>query len=342
MSRDYDLAIIGGGSAGLTGAGLAVQLGARVALVEKHRVGGDCTWTGCVPSKTLLKAAKVAQEMRTADVHGLGAVEPTVDFKRVMDHVRAVVSDVYHNESPESLSSDGIDVFIGAARFRDSHTLSVGDTTIRARKLLLVTGAHPLVPSVPGLDDVSYLTYENVWDLDALPRRLLVVGGGPIGCEMAQAFRRLGSQVTLVEAAERLLLQDTPQASRVIAERFADEGITLRFNAPLQRARQDGEGIHVVAGDEEMVADQVFVAVGRRPNVKSLDLEIAGVSYSDRGIMVDSRLRTSKRHIYAAGDCTGGFQFTHYAGWQGFMAVRNARGYGNRCVNNIMRRPPQR
>ena len=324
MHETYDLVIIGGGSAGLTAAGFAVQLGARTALVERDRIGGDCTWTGCVPSKTLLKAAKVAQQMRTADLHGLSPVDPTVDLKRVMARVRAVIDDVYQHESPETLQADGIDVFLGAACFLDPHTLAVGETILTARRVLLATGAHPFVPPVDGLDSVDYLTYESVWEMEALPRHLIVVGGGPIGCEMAQAFRRLGARVTLVEGTDRLLLQDEPEASRVMESRFTEEGVDLRFNSMIERAWQDGDGIHVVVSDGELVGDALLVAVGRRPNVGSLDLERAGVTYSEAGIQVDDHLRTSQRHIYAAGDCLGGYQFTHYAGWQGFMAVRNA------------------
>lgn len=324
MKHSYDLVIIGGGSAGLTAAGFAVQLGSRVALVESNRIGGDCTWTGCVPSKTLLKAARVAHQMRTASRHGLASVEPAVDLSRVMAHVRAVVSHVYEHESPEALRADGIEVFTSAARFLDPHTISVGEDDLSARRVLIATGAHPFLPPVQGLESVGCLTYESVWDLEVLPRRLLVFGAGPIGCEMAQAFRRVGSEVNLMEATDRMLPRDDEEASRVMASRFADEGIDLRFSAELERAWREGESVHVVASGQEVVTDVVLVAVGRRPNVNGLDLDIAGVRYDDSGIQVDERLRTSQPHIYAAGDCAGGYQFTHYAGWQGFMAVRNA------------------
>lgn len=324
MNDSYDLVIIGGGSAGLTAAGFAVQLGARVALVEKNRIGGDCTWTGCVPSKTLLKAAKVAYEMRTADSYGLAPVEPEVDLKSVMAHVRAVVAEVYHEESPDALRADGIDVFLGAARFLDPHALAAGQITLTARHVLIATGAHPFIPPIAGLEGVEYLTYESIWDLEVLPRDLLVVGAGPIGCEMAQTFRRLGAEVTLVVSRARLLPRDEPDASHVLGEVFEVEGIDLRYNARAERAWQDESGIHLVAGGDELVGDVLLVAAGRRPNVDGLDLERAGVTYSAKGIQVDEHLRTSQRHIYAAGDCIGSHQFTHYAGWQAFMAVRNA------------------
>lgn len=324
MDGSYDLVVTGGGSAGLTASRFAVQLGARVALVEKHRIGGDCTWTGCVPSKTLLKTARVAHQMRTADRYGLSPVSPEVSLGSVMSHVRDVIADIYEEESPEALRAEGVEVFLGEASFLDAHTLAVGDTRLEARHVLIATGARPFVPPVPGLDGVDYLTYESIWDMEVLPGHLVVVGGGPIGCEMAQAFRRLGARVTVVEALDRLLAKDEPEASQLLARKFADEGIDLRLNAPMERAWQDSEGIHLVAGGEALDCDALLVAVGRRPNVDGLRLENAEVEYGPQGVKVNDSLRTNQGHIYAAGDCTGGYQFTHYAGWQAFMAVRNA------------------
>jgi len=324
VSTEYDLVVIGGGSAGLTAVGFAVQLGARVALVEKHRIGGDCTWTGCVPSKTLLKAAKVAHLMRTADRYGLAPVEQTVDLRPVMQHVRAVVAEVYRGESPKTLRQDGIDVYLGPPEFLDPHTLSVGETRLPGRHFLIATGAHPFLPPISGLEDVDYLTYESVWDLERLPERLVIVGAGPIGCEMAQAFGRLGSQVTVVASRDRLLPRDDPDASAVLAEVFSNGGIDVLFRTRAERVWHDSDGIHVKAGSSELVGDALLTATGRRPNVDGLGLERAGVVYDAKGIQVDDNLRTSQPHIYAAGDCTGGPQFTHYAGWQAAVAVRNA------------------
>ncbi len=324
MSEEYDLIIIGAGSGGLSAAAFAAQLGARVALVEKNRIGGDCTWSGCVPSKTLLKAARVAHGMRTADRYGLPAVEPQVDLKAVMARVRDVIGEIAEEESPEILRANGIEVVLGQARFVDPQTAVAGDTTLAARRFLIATGAHPFIPPIRGLDDVDYSTYETVWDLETLPRHLLVVGGGPIGCEMAQAFRRLGAEVTLLASRDRLLPRDDPQASRVLGEVLEGEGIHLAYNARVSHARQDAGGIHVSVADEEWAGDALLITSGRRPVVAGLDLEKAGVLYNEQGIQVDENLRTSQRHIYAAGDCTGGPQFTHYAGWQATLAVRNA------------------
>jgi len=324
MDEQYDLIIIGGGSGGLTAAGLAVQFEARVALVEKHRTGGDCTWTGCVPSKTMLRAAKVAHEIRTADRYGLTPAEPVVDLKSVLAHVRDVIAAVYQEESPEALRADGIDVFLGSPRFLDPHTITVDETTLTARRFLLATGAHAFVPPIDGLAGVDYLTYETVWDLQALPQHLLVVGGGPVGCEMAQAFRRLGSEVTMVVSRDRLLPRDEPAASEVLADVFASEGIGLHFSARAQSVRREGDSIHLMADGEKPVGDALLLAAGRCPNVDGLDLDQAGVTFSEQGIQVDDNLQTSQNHIYAAGDCIGSYQFTHYAGWQAAMAVRNA------------------
>jgi len=323
MSEMYDLLVIGGGSAGLSALGYGVRARKRVAVVEKHRVGGDCTWSGCVPSKTLLKAAKVAHHMRTAALYGVTPVEPQVDLKAVMAHVHHIIAETYEEETPDVLRSSGIDVFLGEARFLDPHTIAVGDTRLQAHNILLSTGAHPFVPPVEGLDSVDYLTYETVWHLDVLPRHLLVIGGGPIGSELAQAFRRLGSEVTMLASRDRLLPRDDPAASGVIGKVFAAEGIDVRYKARAKRAWQDKAGIHVVAGGQEVVGDTLLLVTGRRPNVQGLDLEKAGVAYSARGIQVDDTLRTTVPHIYAAGDCIGGFQFTHYAGWQARTAARN-------------------
>jgi len=285
MKDKYDLAIIGGGTAGLIAAPFAVQLGARVAFIEKDRIGGDCTWTGCVPSKTLIKSARVAYQMRTANRFGLVPVDNAVDLKPVMEHVRGVIAEIYSHTTPESLRNQGIQVFLGEPHFIDSHTISIGDQTLSANYVLICTGAHPFIPPITGLDKTTYFTYQNIWDLNVLPKHL---------------------------------------ASKTLAEVFRNEGIDLRLQSSVERTWQDGNNIHLTAAGKEIVCDALLVAVGRRPNIDGLDMENAGVKYSQQGIQVDRNLRTSQTHIYAAGDCLGGFQFSHYAGWQGFIAVRNA------------------
>ena len=324
MQESYDLIVIGGGSAGLTAARFGAQLGLRVALAEMERVGGDCTWTGCIPSKSLVKAAKIAYDMRSANRYGLNGVEPIVDLKAVMARGKAVSEEVYQGESPDTLRSEGIDVFFGPARFLDSAMVQLGDTKLSGRKFLIATGARPVSPSIPGITEVSYLTYETVWELQDLPERLLIIGGGPIGCELGQAFQRLGSKVTILESRARLLPKDEPEASDLVEARLVEEGVDVRLDVSVQRVWQQGTTIHAEASGEELLGDALLLAVGRTPRVDNLGLEPAGVAYTARGIEVDARLRTNRRHIYAAGDCLGGYQFTHYAGWQGFMAVRNA------------------
>ena len=328
---DYDLIVIGAGSAGLVAARFARQIGLSVAMIERSRVGGDCTWTGCVPSKALLRAAGVAHSIRTANRFGLSVFEPQVDLRVVMQRIRSVIRGIYDTESPAALSGEGIEVIPGEASFTGPDSVSIDGRSLTARRFLVCTGASPVIPPLPGLDGVDYLTYETVWELDELPPSLAVIGAGAVGCELAQAFARLGSRVTLIEAADRLLPLEDPEVSEVLSRRFTAEGIDLRVGAEarsVHRGRGTAVSIELSEGTD-VIADALLVAVGRRPNVAGLGLETAGVKYSTGGIQVDRRLRTANKRIYAAGDVTGGPQFTHYAGWQGFMAVRNAFLPGN-------------
>lgn len=322
MPSTYDLALIGMGSAGLTAAPFARDLGASVAAIEKARPGGDCTWTGCVPSKTLIRAARLAHQVRHADSYGLRPVEPQIQYADIRRRIQAVIDEIYEPCSLESLRAQGMDVFVGEPRFLDAHTIQVGDTTLSARKMIIATGAHPYVPPIPGLDGVRYLTYRNLWELDELPGRLCIIGAGPIGRELAQAYCRLGSKVTLLEATDAIA--GDPDVDEVIRAVFGREGIDVMIGTTADRVWQDTAGIHVSAGNDTITCDALLVAVGRRPSVEGLDLEQAGVEYTGQGIRVNDYLRTSQPDMYAAGDCTGGLQFSHYAGWQGFMATRNA------------------
>ncbi len=325
MTDQFDIAVIGAGSAGLTAARFAARLGKRVALIEASRVGGDCTWTGCVPSKALLHAAKAAHTVRNANRYGITVRDQQVDFGAVIGRVKQAIKAVFAEESPETLRSEGIEVLEGRAEFQDARTLIVGGRTISARHILICTGAGPFVPPIPGLADTPHLTYETFWDLGALPERLVVIGGGPIGCELAQACQRLGSRVTLVEAADRLLPNDEPEASQAVAQVLRRDGIDLRLSSPVESVERSGHGpcVLVSAGGVSVKGDAVLVAVGRRAKVDRLGLDRAGIEHSPQGITVDDHLRTSVKHVYAAGDCAGGYQFTHYAGFQGAMAVRN-------------------
>ncbi len=318
---DFELVIIGAGSGGLTAAGFAAQLGAKVALVERNRIGGDCTWTGCVPSKALLKAAKAAHQVRTASRFGIISNPPAVDMPSVRAYVRQAIQQVYQFESPEELRKQGIEVIQGAARFVDARTIMVGEQLVHAKTYLLTTGARPQIPAIAGLNEVPFLTYEQIFENDRLPRSMIVVGGGPIGMEMSQAYQRLGTEVSII--ADRLLPKDEPEVREVMQRVFEREGIRF-VRGRAKSARKEGDEIVVAADGEEARGDLLLIASGRRPVVKGLDLEKAGVNYSEKGIPVDDQLRTNVKHIYAAGDVAGGYQFTHFAGWQAFQAARNA------------------
>ncbi|HMA36798.1 MAG TPA: FAD-dependent oxidoreductase [Chloroflexia bacterium] len=321
MADNFDLVIVGAGSAGLVAAGFAAQLGARVALVERARVGGDCTWTGCVPSKALIRVARVAHAVRTAAQYGIGTAPPAVDMAQVRAYVRQAIAEVYQYETPETLRAAGVEVILAPGRFLDAQTLQAGDRRLTAKVFLLCTGARPVLPPIAGLAGVPYLTYEQLFDNDRLPAHLLVAGGGPLGLEMAQAYARLGAQVTVV--AERLLPREEPEVAAVLEPVLAGEGIHFA-RARAQAVHAEGAELVVQAGPTTVRGDLLLVATGRRPVVAGLDLEKAGVAYTAQGIGVDSHLQTSVKHIYAAGDCVGGAQYTHLAGWQAFQAVRNA------------------
>ena len=299
---NYDLVIIGAGSGGLTAAGFAVQLGARVALVEKSRIGGDCTWTGCVPSKALLKAAKVAHEVRTACHYGIMSGPPVADMAKVRDYVLAAIQQVYQFESPEELERKGIDVLQGSARFISPRSIEVADRIVHSKKFLITTGARAVLPPIAGLSEVPFVTYEKIFENDRLPDSLVVIGGGPIGSELAQAYKRLGSQVTIV--ADRLLPKEDQDVRELIGRVFEGEGIRL-LKGRAKSVRKDGDGIVVSTDGEEVRGDLLLVASGRKPTVEGLDLEAAGVTYSEKGITVDEQLRTNVKNIYAAGDVAG-------------------------------------
>ncbi len=271
--QNYDLVIIGAGSGGLTAAGFAAHLGAKIALVEKNRIGGDCTWTGCVPSKALLKAAKVAHEVRTASQYGVRVNLPVVEMGRVREYVRGAIQQVYRFESPEELRRQGVDVILGGARFLDPETIAVGERRVRAKNFLLTTGARAAIPQIAGLNEVPFITYEQIFDNERLPDAMIVVGGGPIGMEMAQAYQRLGSKVSVV--ADRLLPKEEPEVREVMQRVFEREGIRFVWGRALS-ARKDDDGFVVATDQGEAGGDLLLIASGRKPTVDGLDLEKAG------------------------------------------------------------------
>jgi pyruvate/2-oxoglutarate dehydrogenase complex dihydrolipoamide dehydrogenase (E3) component len=324
--QHYDLVIIGAGAGGLIAADFAVRLGAKTALVEKDRIGGDCTWTGCVPSKTLLKIARVAHQMRIASRYGITSGSPSIDMAKVHDYVQGAVHQIYQGTTPEALRAKDIDAYLGGARFVDASKIVAGDATLHAKHFLITTGAAPVIPEISGLRDVPFVTYHQIFDVRDFPRSMIVIGGGPVGAEISQAYHRLGAQVTVV--ADTLLPKEDEDVRELMERVFAGEAIR-QIKGRAKAARKEGDSIVLSTSDNEATGDLLLVAAGRKPNVEGLDLEKAGVKYSNKGITVDDELRTSASHIYAAGDVLGGYEFSHFAGWQAFQAVRNALLPGN-------------
>ena len=333
MNDRYDLIVIGGGAAGLTAAGVGAKLGAKTLLIERDRLGGDCTWTGCVPSKTLLKAAKVVHAVRHSGRHGVRNPAPEIDFSQIMRHVDAVREEVYHDaDRPEIYEAMGVDTCQGDAQFVDDHTVEVkgsdGTRQIRGRYFVIAAGARALVPPIAGLQGVPFLTNETLFELEVQPRRLAIIGAGPIGTEMAQAFQRLGTEVTVIDMLGRILPNDDEELAATLQDVLAGEGIQYVLDAGVRRVDLSGEEIRITVeepGSERTIpADALLLATGRRPNVESLNLEAAGVEYGKRGVTVDDRCRTSVSHIFAAGDVTGRYQFTHMSEHMAKVAVTNA------------------
>ena len=317
----YDLTILGAGAAGLIAADFALHLGAKVALLEKDRIGGDCTWTGCVPSKALIKVAKVAHEIRSASRYGINASAPVTGMGRVREYLRSAIAHIYKPTTPEALRQKGMDVFLGPTSFVDPRSVRIGDQIVHSKKFLIATGARPFVPPIAGLSQTTFCTYLNIFDNEYLPASMIVVGGGPVGTEIAQAYQRLGSQVTVV--TDRLLPKEEPDVREVIQKVFEREGVQFVWGRA-RACRREGNAIAVSTDKGEALGEMLLIASGRSPNIDGLDLEKAGVKYSAKGIAVDTHLRTSAKHVYAAGDVLGGQQFSHFAGWQAFQAVRNA------------------
>ncbi len=322
-----DICVIGAGSAGLTVAAGASQLGASTVLIEAGQMGGDCLNTGCVPSKALLAAAHAAVAHRRAGDFGLEAAPPRVDFPAVMAHVRRVIAEIEPNDSQARFTGLGVKVIRAEARFTGPGEVTADGRTIRARRFVIAAGARPFVPPLPGLADVPYLTNETVFSLEQLPAHLLVLGGGPIGAELAQAFRRLGSEVSLVEMQD-LLPKDDPEAVDVVRRALVEDGVALYERHKVLRASRDGAGLALeiegAAGRRQLAGTHLLVAAGRRPAVEGLGLDAAGIVHSPQGIRVDAGLRTSNRRAYAIGDIAGGPQFTHLCSYQAGIVLRSA------------------
>lgn len=342
--HDVDLAVIGGGTAGLVGAQTAAGLGARVVLIEEERTGGDCLYTGCVPSKALLAAASAAAQARRASRYGIDVDGVTVDFARVMQHVRQAITHIEPVDSPEALGRAGVEVVTGRARVLPHGGLRVGTRTIRARHVLVATGSGPAIPDVHGIEAVQVLTNENLWELAVLPRRLVIIGGGPVGCEMAQAFARLGSDVTVVHRGERILPREDPEASAVLHAALEEDGVRILLEDSAVSisvpASGDGGGLLMTGSGEDLAFTHLLAAAGRTPRSRGFGLEEAGVELDDAGYVVtDRHLRTSRPGFWASGDVTDHPKYTHTAGVHASIAAGNAILGPLRTVSRI--EPPR-
>jgi len=337
----YNLVVLGAGTAGLVSAAGAAALGARVALIEKHLLGGDCLNYGCVPSKAVIRAARVAETVREASNYGVhieGGFR--VNFNEAMERMRRLRSLISAHDSAHRFRDLGVDVFLGEGRFTGRSTVEVRGQKLEFARAIIATGARATNPTFPGLAEAGFLTNETVFSLTELPRQLCVIGAGPIGCEMAQAFRRLGSEVCIITDGTKILPKEDPDASAIVQRRFEQEGIRLVLGARIRKV-ETVEGTRYVVfeqnGREEHTAsDEILVAIGRSANVKGLNLEAAGVAYDNKGVRVDDRLRTTNPRIYAAGDICSRFKFTHAADAMARLALRNALFFGRSKASSLV------
>lgn len=328
---DYDMGIIGGGAAGLTVASGSAQLGAKTLLVEKERaLGGDCLHYGCVPSKTLIKSAHVYHLMKHASRYGLPEVAvPAVDFQKVSDRIRGVIATIQKHDSEERFCGLGAKVVFGDARFVDEHTIVLDGKRMSAKNWVIATGSSPMAPPIPGLAETPYITNKEIFYLDHLPASMIVLGAGPIGIEMAQSFNRFGTRVEVVDRAAQILIKEDNEMADEIMDVMAAEGVTFHLGASIESVQETHGQKDVVITDREgqkktLKGEALLVAMGRGANAYGLGLEEIGIDFDGSGIKVDARLRTRHKHIYAAGDVNGGYQFTHAAGYEGGIVVSNA------------------
>jgi pyruvate/2-oxoglutarate dehydrogenase complex dihydrolipoamide dehydrogenase (E3) component len=338
----YDLVVLGGGTAGLVGAMAAAGLGARVALVERHLLGGDCLNTGCVPSKALIRSARVVAEARRAAALGATIADVRVDFAAVMRRMRDRRASLAANDSAERLRAAGVDVFFGPAAFADERTIVVDDRRLAFRRAIVATGSRPAAPAIPGLEAVPYFTNATIFSLTDLPRDLLVVGAGPIGCELAQAFARLGSRVTVFGRPPQVLPREDTDAAAIVQAALEADGVRFELGVTIESVERTSAGLEIrfarggKAGRERLAGDAILVAAGRAPNVEDLRLEAAGIAATPTGVAVDDRLRTSNRRVYASGDVCSQYKFTHAADALSRIAIQNALFYGRKRASALV------
>jgi pyruvate/2-oxoglutarate dehydrogenase complex dihydrolipoamide dehydrogenase (E3) component len=328
---DYDIGIIGGGAGGLTVASGAAQLGAKTLLIEKEKeLGGDCLHFGCVPSKTLIKTAHVYHQMKHSHKFGLPTMDlPPVDFREVSKRIRSVINIIQKHDSEERFCSLGAKVEFGHPAFTNEHSVRLNGSTLSAKTWVLATGSSPVAPPIKGLDKTAYITNREIFYLDHLPKSMILLGGGPIGSEMSQAFCRLGTKVSVVDMAPQILIREDDDMSSILREVLSSEGVEFHLNSTIEEVNDLGSAKEVKIKSKDgnvtsLKAETILVALGRGANVQDLGLEDISVQFDRRGINVDNRLRTNHKHIYAAGDVNGGYQFTHAAGYEGGIVVSNA------------------
>ncbi len=324
---EVDICVIGAGSGGLSVAAAAAQLGVSVVLIEKGKMGGDCLNYGCIPSKAMIAAAKQAKLMSSGEKFGIKAEEATVNFKKVHDHIHGVIASIAPTDSVERFTGMGVKVIEAEGKFKDARTVVAGDYEIRARRFVVSTGSSAGIPPISGLEDVAYLTNETIFDNTRKPAHLIIIGGGPIGMELAQAHRRLGAEVTVLEMFAPLA-KDDPELTAIVLDQVQRDGVTIRSGIAVKHVAKHGKGIRVtIEADgkpEDINGSHLLVAAGRKPNVSGLNLEDAGIKYSPRGIEVNKKLKTSNKKVYAIGDVTGSLQFTHMANYHAGIVIRSA------------------
>lgn len=337
----YNLVVIGGGTAGLVTAAGAAGLGAKVALVEKHFLGGDCLNVGCVPSKALIRAARALASVREAADFGVNVPpETTVDFAKVMERMRRLRADISPHDSAQRFTELGVDVFLGAGKFVGPDTIEVGGQALRFTKAVVATGARAAAPLIPGLNDVPHLTNETLFSLTELPQRLGIIGAGPIGCEMAQSFARFGSEVFLIEATHGILPREDQDAANIVREQMARDGVKLLCCGKDLKLAKSAGGVRLQVESHgqgyDVEVDQLLVAVGRAPNVEGLGLETVGVEFDQKGVKVNDRLQTTNPRIYACGDICSPYQFTHAADFMARIVIQNALFKGRAKASSLL------
>lgn len=328
---EFDSIVIGGGAAGLTASGMAANFGAKTMMIESDKLGGDCTWTGCIPSKTLLKAGKIARQLKEAGRYGLTDQEPKINFQKVMEHVDGIRQEIYEDaDRPEIYEAMGIEVVHGEASFLDKNVIRIAlvdgsERIVSSRYFFIATGARPDIPPIPGLESVNYLTNRTLFELKELPEELLILGAGPIGIEMSQAFNDLGSKVTVVDIAKGILQNDDPETASILQQVLSEQGIQFQMKVTVEKVIQGKGRIELVLADGRTLdGDRLLIATGRRPNIEKLNLDEAEIEYTTSGIAVNHSCQTNQRHIYAIGDVTGTYQLTHMSEHMAKVAATRA------------------